>query len=103
MPNEFAYKIFGHEHDVILAISDLSLVGKSFEEGDLQIDVSEDFYCDKECSRDEALELIKNATIINAVGKRIITLMLKENIIDKKTVLTIDGVPHAQVVKIKGE
>ncbi len=103
MPNEFAYKIFGHEYDVILAISDLSLVGKSFEEGDLQISVSKDFYCDKECNRDEALKLIKDATIINVVGKRIITLMLKENIIDKKTVLTIGGVPHAQVVKMKGE
>lgn len=101
MRNEFSCKIFREGDDVLLAVSDLSLVGKSFEEGDFHLEVSKDFYYGKECDRDAVLRLVKDATIVNAVGKRIIDLMVKERLVDKDTVLIIKGVPHAQLVKIR--
>lgn len=85
----------------MLAIADSSVVGKEFEEGGLHIFVSEDFYREKECSPAEAKKLLKSATIVNAVGKDIVSLLEKENLVDAQNVLTIKGVPHAQVVTMR--
>ncbi len=103
MSNEFSYRIFREGTNVLLAVSDLSIIGKTFEEGDLQIEVSEEFYHGKECSKGTVLKLIKDATIVNAVGNRIIELMVKEKIVDKDIILIINGVPHAQIIKIKSD
>ena len=101
MSNQFSYKVFREGDDTLLAISDLTIIGKVFEEKDLQIEVSKDFYHDKECNSDHVKKLFRNATIINAVGKNIISLMVKDNLVEKESVLIIGGVPHAQVIKIK--
>ncbi len=98
---EFCYRVFRQGADVLLAISDSSIVGKTFEEGDLQIHASKEFYCDERCGREDAVKLMKSATIVNAVGNKIIGLMTKENLVDKDSILVIKGISHAQVVTIK--
>lgn len=101
MPDaRFAYKIFRQESDTLLAISDFSVIGKTFEEGDRQIFVSEDFYHGKVCNGNEAKKLIRSATIVNAVGKNIVSLLVKEHIVDKNSILIIKGVPHAQIITL---
>ena len=39
----FSYRIFRTGNDVLLAVCDSDLLGKSFEEGEMQIEVT-DFY-----------------------------------------------------------
>ena len=94
----FSYALHTAENEKILAITDIPLVGKSFEEGELQLNVTEQFYGSDRCSREEAIRLIKGSTIINAVGKDIVRLLIDENIIEREMVLFVKGVPHAQVV-----
>jgi hypothetical protein len=101
MPDEFCYKIFRQGDDTLLAVSDSSIIGKTFNEGDIQINVSRDFYHGKECSRNEIIKILKSATIVNAVGKKIVDIMVKENIIESDSVLIIEGVPHAQIIYVK--
>ena len=97
----FSYKLFKEHNDKLLAIADENLVGKSFAEGSDEITVSEDFYSENRCSEEDIIRIISEATIVNAIGKDIISLMIKENIIDEGKVLNICGVPHAQIVVIK--
>ncbi len=97
---KFYCRIYEQDSDRLLAVSDSSIIGKTFEDGELRIDVS-DFYRGKECSESEAIRLVKSATIVNAVGKGIVALMLKEKIITRGSVLKIKGVPHAQVVALR--
>jgi hypothetical protein len=96
----FNYKIFGEGSDKLLAISDSSLVGKSLEEGEISLTVSKDFYGEETCGENEIKKLIKSVTIINAIGKKIVSVLEKENLVNKKNVLYVNGVPHAQVVII---
>ncbi len=98
---KFCYKKFSHEGEKMLAISDVSVLGKTFEEGELQLTVDESFYRGSECGEKEAIDMVKGSTIVNAVGKDIIALLLKEQLIDKSSVLKIKGVPHAQIVELK--
>ncbi|MDI6721035.1 MAG: DUF424 domain-containing protein [Candidatus Aenigmarchaeota archaeon] len=97
----FAYRIFDAGPDRMLAICDKPLIGRKFEEGELNIYVSEEFYFEKECDGKKAVELAKSSTIVNAVGEGIVNLLAKNNFIDEKFVLQISGVPHAQIVAVK--
>lgn len=97
---DFSYHIFHQDSDTLLAICDYVILGQTFEEGDMQIEVSREFYHEKECQPKEVKNLIRNATIVNAVGKEIVSLLVKEKIADEEHVLVIDGVPHVQIIKI---
>jgi uncharacterized protein len=97
---KFSYKIYRHEAEIILAIADFSVLGKTLHEGDLEFEVN-DFYRGETCDEKAALKLIRGATIVNAVGRDIIGLMTKECLVSEKTVLSVAGVPHAQIISIR--
>lgn len=97
---DFCYKIYDQGSDRILAISDTSIIGKTFNQDGIQITVSEEFYCGDRCNAKKAIEMIKKSTIVNAVGKDIIGIMIKENIVNKDSVLLINNIPHAQIVAV---
>jgi hypothetical protein len=98
---KFSYKLYRQGIDVLLAISDADIVGKTFEEGDIKVTVHEDFYSDKVCGEDKVLELVKSSTIVNAIGEQIVGLLVNERFIDNSHVLIISGIPHAQIITIQ--
>ena len=83
----------------VVAVCDSGLVGKTFEEGKLQLKVNEFFYNGKEYDEAKALKILENArqddACFNFVGQNSINLGVKLRIIDKNCVLLIDGIPHA--------
>ncbi len=95
----FSYRLFEQGEEKLLAICDKDVLGKDFSEGEVSIEVN-DFYSDKNCEKEEAIDLVKNATIINAVGNEIIDLLVNENIINKSNVIRIGDVMHAQIVAV---
>lgn len=98
---KFSYSVFKHDEETLLAVSDADIVGKTFEERDLQLDVSKEFYGSKTGDKKEIIKLLKDATMINAVGKEIISLLVQKDIIEKKSTIEIGGVPHAQIISIR--
>ena len=86
---------------MILAICDPELLGKKFTQDDFQLDLTGDFYNGEEKSEEELKELLKDAYIINAVGKKCIDYLLKNNLIEKEKIITIDNIPHAQCVIVR--
>lgn len=96
----FSYKLFREGNDTLLAICDAGIVGKRFGDGEIEIHISEDFYSEKECKDKEAVRLAKEATIINAVGNDIVSLLINEKIVSKSNVLRVGDVLHAQVVTV---
>jgi len=98
---KFSYKIFREGADILLAVSDASILGKTIKENDIEIIISEDFYFDKFADETEIMEQIEKATIVNAIGKEIVDLLIKNKLVEKDSVLWIQGIPHAQVVCIE--
>ena len=98
--SNFCFRIHDAGSNMILAICDESTLGLSLEEGELRLEVSRDFYSGSECDESEALELIESNTIVNAVGEGIISLMLKNKLVEESNVLRISGVPHAQLISV---
>jgi uncharacterized protein len=85
---------------IIFAICDEDLVGKKFSEGDLMLDVSEQFYKGEKKTNAEVKEILASAFNINLVGKKTIDFALKLGILNKDSIIFIDGVPHAQIIDV---
>jgi len=87
-------------HYVLLATCDVELLGRVLREGKIVFEVREEFYKGSRVSVEEAIDLMKQCTVVNMVGKRIVGKALKEGLIHPEAVLKISGVPHAQIVKV---
>lgn len=90
-------KIHKKDGRTVVAVCDDNLIGQKIEDGDLQLDLSSDFYkgtsySDKVLVRD----IMRNADILNVVGKVAVALAVEEGLIDKTHIITIKGIPHAQ-------
>ncbi len=96
----FAMRIYRVRGEVLLAACDRELLGKSFEEGELHIDVKESFYFEAFVSEETFLNSIKTATIANLVGEKVVSLAIKNGYVEENGVIRIDGVPHAQMFLI---
>jgi hypothetical protein len=82
----------------VIALCDNALLGNCFEENGIRLDLSSDFYKGEERSEEGVLTLIEGAHILNVVGEKSINFVLKLGLIDKKNILNIKGVPHAQAI-----
>lgn len=94
-------KIYPIQDGFLLAGCDADIIGKKFCEGKLKIEISREFYCGEEVDENTFLNQLKNCTIVNLVGKKVIKLAIKHGFIDKKCVIKIKGVPHAQYLRMK--
>jgi len=91
-------KIHKNGDKKIIAICDSDLIGKKFEQGKLQLDLTSDFYKGDEKPESDIARLIKSAHILNLVGKNSVSLAIKEKMLDEKNIIKIKNIPHAQIV-----
>jgi len=92
-------KIYRRGKETLVAACDANLIGKTFREGELRLHVSS-FYDGDYVTEEQLLSHLKMATIANLVGKETIRLALKARIIEREGIITVQGVPHAQMVLI---
>ena len=83
--------------ELIIAVCDKELLGQKFEEDGKILDLSSDFYNGEEMTEEEVGDLLRNAYMINLVGKKAIKIGISEEIIDEENVKKIAGVQYACV------
>ncbi len=83
-----------------LAVCDQELLGKKFEEGKLQLDLSSSYYKGELFNEEELLQFMKKAYLTHLVGKLCIAMMIKHQFLSAKDVKFISGIPHANVLQI---
>jgi hypothetical protein len=86
--------------NVLLAICDCEILGRTLREGKIVFHVKEDFYKGSRVNVEEAVCMIENSTIVNMVGKNVVKKAIERGYIHPEAVLNIEGVPHAQIVKL---
>jgi len=97
---KFSYKIHRSGSDALLAICDDSILGKSFENSENEITINPEFYHEEFADEKTILKRIKEATIVNAIGKETVELLLKNKIAQKSEIINVCGLPHAMIVSI---
>jgi len=93
-------RTYDTEKGSMVAAADASLVGEVFEENGVRVEVDEDFYGTEEAERDAVVERLAGATIANLVGEGAVGAGVEAEVVDEDNVLCVDGVPHAQMVRI---
>lgn len=84
----------------VLAVCDCDLLGKTLKEGKIKFTIKNEFYNGRKATVDEAVGLIGCSTIVNLVGKHCVEKAIKQGYVHPEAVLKIEGVPHAQIMKL---
>ncbi|MDH5450220.1 MAG: DUF424 family protein [Candidatus Bathyarchaeota archaeon] len=85
---------------ILLATCDAELLGKNLREGEIVFEIREDFYKGSKVSVEEAITLMRQSTIVNMVGKKIVEKAIEKGLIHPEATLKISGIPHAQIVRM---
>ncbi len=86
--------------NVMLAICDCELLGRTLRQGKIVFHVKDEFYNGGKLAIDEAVRMIENSTIVNMVGKNCVEKAIEKGYVHPEAVLQIEGIPHAQIVKL---
>lgn len=86
--------------NMLLAICDCEVLGRTLREGKIVFHIKEEFYNGGRVTMDEAIGMIENSTIVNMVGKNCVEKAIKKGYVHPEAVLNIEGIPHAQIVKL---
>jgi hypothetical protein len=97
MDSEIAMKIYRQDGEILLAACDSDIVGQTFREGKLRIEVSPDFYDDARVNKQLFLQNLQLCTISNLVGEKVVNYAIEAGFVDKNCIIWIDGIPHAQI------
>lgn len=85
---------------ILLAICDAEILGKTFQESGMVFEVKEDFYRGFRTNVEDAVSLIEKSSIVNLVGCNTVKKAVERGYVHPEAVIEICGVLHAQVVKI---
>ena len=94
----FRLKVYRVRGEVLVAVCDSDIVGKTFREGEIKIEVKESFYGDRDVGEEEVKRALRMATIANITGRRAVELAIRMGIVDRENVLKIGECWHAQMV-----
>ncbi len=84
----------------MVACCDKELRGKTFREGRLKLSLETEFYGNAVMGLSEALLVLEGAEILNLVGPEIVGAAIEKGLVHPAAVISIDGVPHAQVMRL---
>jgi uncharacterized protein len=89
----FSVRISDYQKNIMVNMCDAKLIGTHIVEGELKIHISENYYGKKVVDKDEAISLLKSASILNLVGEETISLATDLGIGSKSGVKIISGTP----------
>jgi len=92
-------KVHVRGKDVVVAACDENLVGTVIEEGDLRLEVKEEFYKGERIPLSMLGEYLRRGTIINLLGNDVVSEAAKYNPILMIAAIRIGGVLHVQWIR----
>lgn len=84
------------DQGLLVTVCDGDVLGETFEDGEVSLTVTEEFYGGEEVDEAAVLESLANASVANIVGSEAVALAIEEGFVDEDRVLELDGTRHAQ-------
>ena len=88
------------ERGLLVTVCDDGLLGESFADGEVSIEVTEEFYGGETVGPDAAVDAMERASVANLVGEESVALAVEHGFVDPANVLVIEGTPHAQFLRL---
>ncbi len=93
-------RVFRNPAQTLVAVCDPSLIGRTFREGKIKLEIKEEFYRGSLTSVEEAMKALKAASIGNLVGEMSVDAAVNRGLVDPSAIIRVSGVPHVQIVKL---
>ena len=85
---------------VLVSVCDPDILGETFENGDVSLTVTEDFYGGNEVEQAAVLESLDRAAVGNLVGTQTVEFAIENGFVDEGNVLEIGDTLHAQFLRM---
>ncbi|MEM2902210.1 MAG: DUF424 family protein [Candidatus Bathyarchaeia archaeon] len=92
--------VFNRGCQTLVAACDQEILGKTFREGKLRLEVSASFYKGSLMRVEDAVKILDEADVANLSGENIVHAALKKGLADPRAVIKVSGTPHLQFMKI---
>ena len=83
--------------EVLVILCDKKIIGKALDR-ETGFSADPDFYAGEILEKEQIIEELKKATIINALGNESVELLIEEGYTTKNSIKIIGNTPHAQVI-----
>lgn len=87
------------DQGLLVTACDPEVLGETFEDGDVSLEVTEEFYGGDEVAAETVIERLSQASIANLVGREVVELAIEEGFVDEERVLEIGDTLHAQYLR----
>ena len=98
---KFWCNIFSTNYEIVVAACDEDLLGKELKFEEIKVVISKKFYGGKLVDEEFVKRLLARSTIGNLFGKDVVEVAQQNGFITKENIILIDGIPHAQYVKLQ--
>ncbi|MHC3439725.1 DUF424 domain-containing protein [Natrialbaceae archaeon A-gly3] len=85
---------------LLVAVCDREVLGETFEEGEVTLTVTEEFYGGEDVEESSVVDSLARATVANIVGTRAVELAIEEGFIEEANVLEVGSTRHAQLLRM---
>jgi len=83
----------------VVGACDEELLGKTFREEDLILEVNEEFFGGELMELDEAVAIIEMANNVMAVGERLVNKLVEAGLVHPLAIRRIGGVPYTLILR----
>jgi hypothetical protein len=90
---QFSVKVSDYQKNIMINMCDAELMGKNVVDGELKININENYYGKQLVEKSEAISLLKSASIMNLVGNETISLATELGIGSESGVKIISNIP----------
>jgi hypothetical protein len=98
--SEVFLRVFNDSKNTLVAVCDTGILGETFREGKLKLEVKPHFYKGVPATIQDALHAIDSADIANLVGNEIVEAAVRAGFVDPSAVVRIGGISHVQIVRL---
>ena len=88
------------DEGLLVAVCDDDVLGETFEESEVSITVTEEFYGGDTVDESEVVDSLARAAVANIVGREAVQLAIDEGFVDEANVLEVETTLHAQLLQI---
>jgi len=95
-----AFRVHETEEGSVIGACDAELLGRTFREGIVKLELREEFYLGEEKTLEELIQLLESCFTANLVGEKIVAAVCEENPHFKSSVKSVEGVPHLHIFSL---
>ena len=88
------------QEGLLVSVCDDDALGETYEDGEVSLTVTEEFYGGDPATEAETLDSLSRAAVANVVGVRAVELSIEAGYVEEANVLEVDGTRHAQFMRL---